>query len=277
MCSYVSSCFSWTVDLVLFVLYRHFIPNYGGRGRGGWNLSQQLSGKSGIHPGHLTSLSEGPRLPTEIRAPRKTCKKTNKLCVTGCFDNGSTCICASAHKSSNQGQVTRVCRVRMNSYCFQVGNYCILVMLPKLNTAETNYFCFNVPPWCGTALRSRWRLSELSGPCSARSIRWKVGHSLPDKKRVKKNSAADWDRNNHQRPWLKKKAPVSSMFYVCGYWVWKQISKVSHNLFVRFFISNQKLKPAILSKVRCTSWSTLLHNRWCNLLNNWTDGIFKAD
>lgn len=95
--------------------------------------------------------------------------------------------------------------------------------------------------WDCTAeqMEARWAF----GPYSARSIRWKVGHSVVDRKREEKEFS--W--------WLRQKYPPetlteinnpvsSSCVYVHGCWISKQINKVSHILFERFLISNQKWK-----------------------------------
>lgn len=102
------------------------------------------------------------------------------------------------------------------SSCFCVNANCMLVMQPnaskwKLNTAETNYFCFGVPSGCVVAHMSRWRERGAQGllrfgpllcqeEVGEESTRW----SIAGERRAKRLKRRRWKRtiSESERPKL---------------------------------------------------------------------------
>lgn len=186
----------------------------------------------------------------------------------GCLDDGRTFFVSGCSPWITVKKL--VCHFTKSSYCFRVGNYCIFVMLPKLNTAETNYFLLHCATMMWDCTEEQMEARWAFGPYSARSIRWKVGHSVADRKREEKEFS--W--------WLRQKYPPETRTEInnpvssyCVYIHWcgisKHTDKVSHIVFVRFLILNQNWNYSVHSVLHkwgiiCSTTEQLEYLRLCN-------------
>lgn len=163
-------------------------------------------------------------------------------------------------------------------------------MLPKLNTAGTNYFCFNVPSGCGIGLKSRWRLAEPSGPTvpGVSGERWVRAVEKTEVKELQLwlvSVATESEVATRDTDWKKEiNLPSSTNLNSCP---WKlcrndqgyNYSCVNAIVFPIGIYTHNKNKGLHTSVLRSAAQAGphCVRLLFYGLLNNWTDGVCKVD